>query len=201
MANLISQGAEAKIFLSGKDITKHRTPKSYRHPTLDSSIRTTRTKSEAKILTKANLAKVNVPNLIHTEKYILTIQHIIGDRLSLCLNSYPKQSQIKTMQKLGKEVAKLHQANIIHSDLTTSNLILQEKTSKLFLIDFGLSYISTKIEDKAVDLHLIKQALEAKHYQNHKALFNAFQKTYKWQDSQKILERLTTVESRGRYKH
>ena len=35
---------------------------------------------------------------------------------------------------------------------------------KVFIIDFGLGFISPKIEDKAVDLHLIKQALEAKHF-------------------------------------
>ena len=109
------------------------------------------------------------------------------------------------MQKLGRQVAKLHVANIIHSDLTTSNAILTESQipstkSRVVLIDFGLSYISTKIEDRAVDLHLIKQALEAKHFQNHEALFQAFKKGYKHEDSEKILERLEIVERRGRYK-
>jgi hypothetical protein len=32
----------------------------------------------------------------------------------------------------------------------------------VFLIDFGLSFISSRIEDKAVDLHVLKQAIEAK---------------------------------------
>jgi len=238
MTTLISQGAEAKIHLvkdsmpqpnqknkRGYSIIKDRTPKSYRHRALDNQIRTRRTKSEAKILTKAKEAKVNVPTLIHTTKHILTIEHIKGDRLSQTLNSYPEKKQLSSMQKLGRQLAKLHQNNIIHSDLTTSNTILSnnkvsvqkrtkreraelvspkrssEGNARVFLIDFGLSYISTKTEDKAVDLHLIKQALEAKHHKNHKKLFTAFKKGYNWKDSKKILERLITVESRGRYKH
>lgn len=195
---LLSQGAEAKIYLTKNTILKSRTPKSYRHPTLDKKIRTRRTKSEAKILTKAKSAKANVPTLIHTEKFNLTIEYIKGDKLSQTLNSYPIKKQLSIMQKLGRQIAKLHKHNIIHSDLTTSNTILSN--SKIFLIDFGLSYISTKIEDKAVDLHLLNQALQAKHYQNAKRLFIAFRQGYKHQDSKKILERLNIVEQRGRYK-
>ena len=205
-AKLLMQGAEAKIFLSKETIIKDRTPKSYRHPALDKQIRTRRTRSEAKILTKAKSIGANVPNLIHTEKHILTIEYIPGDRLSQTLNSYTEKKQLSTMQKLGHQTAKLHSNNIIHSDLTTSNTILSN--SKIFLIDFGLSFISTKIEDKAVDLHLIKQALEAKHFrspdhllgQNAKKLFTAFKKGYRSPDSKKTLERLETVEQRGRYK-
>ena len=37
---------------------------------------------------------------------------------------------------------------------------------KIYFIDFGLGYISNKTEDKAVDLHLLKHALEAKHFKN-----------------------------------
>lgn len=107
------------------------------------------------------------------------------------------------MQKIGKQVALLHKNDIIHGDLTTSNTILQEKTNKIYIIDFGLGFISKRLEDKAVDLHLIKQALEAKHWQNHEQLFAEFLKTYtkELQDSQKVLDQLKKVESRGRHKH
>ena len=72
---------------------------------------------------------------------------------------------------------------------------------KIFLIDFGLGYISNKIEDKAVDLHLLKHALEARHFKNWKILFEEFEKGYKKnKDSKKIIERLIAVEKRGRYK-
>ncbi|MBU3923281.1 MAG: hypothetical protein KJ592_00015 [Nanoarchaeota archaeon] len=48
------------------------------------------------------------------------------------------------------------------------------------------------------DLHLIKQALEAKHWKNHEALFKQFLKTYNIKEN---IDRLKIVEKRGRYKH
>ncbi|HDL02449.1 MAG TPA: Kae1-associated serine/threonine protein kinase [Candidatus Pacearchaeota archaeon] len=162
-----------------------------------------------------NMRGYQIPN---TDKFKINLEFIPGDRLSQTLNSYPEKKQLSTMQKLGHQVAKLHANSIIHADLTTSNVILYRPTSEAthkrsdpqakrptseatYLIDFGLSYISTKTEDKTVDLHLMKQALEAKHFQNAKKLFIAFKKGYQWKDSKKILERLIIVEKRGRYKH
>jgi Kae1-associated kinase Bud32 len=77
------------------------------------------------------------------------------------------------------------------------------KENKVFLIDFGLGYISIKIEDRAVDLHLLKQALEAKHFRNWEVLFQEFQKYYSknYLESNKVFERLIAVERRGRYRH
>ncbi|MCL5018601.1 MAG: Kae1-associated serine/threonine protein kinase, partial [Candidatus Pacearchaeota archaeon] len=70
-----------------------------------------------------------------------------------------------------------------------------------YLIEFGLGFFSRKAEDKAVDLHLLKQALEAKHFKNWKELFEEVKKGYKdSKESQKVLERLLAVEKRGRYK-
>ncbi len=90
------------------------------------------------------------------------------------------------------------------STLTTSHQSTNKVRSKpiIFFIDFGLGYISHKLEDKAVDLHLLKQALEAKHYKHYKALWKAVESGYKTNsESKKVLERLTAVEKRGRYKH
>jgi Kae1-associated kinase Bud32 len=199
MTTLIYQGAEAKIFLNKNIVNKNRVPKSYRHPQLDKQIRTRRTRSESKILIKALSFNINVPKVLNTDKFDIEIEYIEGNRLSETLNSYNKKKQFKVMQQLGKQAALLHKNNVIHGDLTTSNTILKNDT--VYLIDFGLGFISTKIEDKAVDLHLIKQALEAKHFQNHEELFKQFTKKYKWQESDKIIERLKVVEKRGRYKH
>ncbi len=233
---LISQGAEAKIFLD-KDkniIIKDRTIKSYRHPKLDEKIRKSRTKSEAKLLEKSSKI-INVPKVIKTNKFDIEIEYIPGERLSETLNQKEEKEQFKIMNQIGKQIAKLHDSDIIHGDLTTSNTILiKEYTSsvkkaeqfikkdlhitknasengsdtrsevraeQVYIIDFGLGFISKRLEDKAVDLHLIKQALEAKHYQNHEALFKNFLKSYNPKDKDKILEQLKKVESRGRYKH
>jgi len=197
---LIAQGAEAKIFQKNSAILKIRTKKSYRHPILDNKLRKSRTKKEAKILTKALELGIKVPKVLDTGTFNLKMELIEGEKLSETLNSYNLKKQLKIMQEIGEQTAKLHENNIIHGDLTTSNVLLRK--NKVFIIDFGLGFISQKIEDKAVDLHLIRQALEAKHFQNYKALFQAFLKGYrKWEESKKIIDRLKIVEKRGRYKH
>ncbi len=203
---LIAQGAEAKIFLNGETVSKQRLVKSYRHPQLDEQIRKQRTKREARILTKALALKINVPEVLNTnlkgepsDKFNLEIEFIDGDKLAETLNDYPETKQKQVMEKLGKQTAMLHENNIIHGDLTTSNTLLKE--NKVYLIDFGLGFISQKIEDKAVDLHLIKQALEAKHWKNWKDLFKEFLKGYHYSEAKKVVERLKVVEKRGRYKH
>lgn len=72
---------------------------------------------------------------------------------------------------------------------------------KIYLIDFGLGFHSHKIEDKAVDLHLLRQALEAKHFRHWHDLFQMVIEGYKIQkDSKKVLEHFKKVEARGRYK-
>ena len=101
---------------------------------------------------------------------------------------------------IGKNIAKLHDADIIHGDLTTSNMILSGK-EVVYFIDFGLGFISKKIEDKAVDLHLLKQALEAKHFTHWETLFKEVINGYSSsKDSKLVLKQLEKVEKRGRYK-
>ena len=195
-AKLIAQGAEAKIYLSNNTIQKTRVPKSYRHPKLDNTLRTRRTKAETKILNRAFQSNINVPKTIHTDKFNIQLELINGEKLSQTLNQKPLEQQISIIKKLATQIKKLHEANIIHSDLTTSNTILLG--SKVYLIDFGLSYISTKTEDKAVDLHLLQRALQAKHYQNATILFNTLLKAY---NNPEINQKLKIVEKRGRYKH
>ena len=213
-----SQGGWEGAEISSKNIIiKNRTPKSYRHPTLDNQIRKSRTKKETKLLNKATKI-INTPSALNQDKFTIQMQYINGERLSETLNSKPQAEQFKIMQQIGEQIAKLHNNNIIHGDLTTSNtILLNEKQSKdtedstingmvgtfpgkVFLIDFGLGFISTRIEDKAVDIHLIRQALEAKHFQNHEQLFEQLLKSYQPKERDKILEQLKKVEARGRYK-
>ena len=125
---------------------------------------------------------------------------IDGKKLSQDLNSFPLKQQEEICKKIGEEVAKFHDINIIHGDLTTSNMILKE--DKVFFIDFGLGFHSSRPEDKAVDLHLLKEALEAKHYMHWKVLFEKVLDGYKKsKEYSKIIKQLEKVEKRGRYKH
>src|SRR3989344_338537 len=83
----------------------------------------------------------------------------------------------KICRQIGQEISKLHEQNIIHGDLTTSNMIYYK--DKIYFIDFGLSFFSHKIEDKAVDLHLLKKALQSKHYKHFESTFKTILSSYK----------------------
>ena len=199
---LIQQGAEAKIFLDKKKniILKNRISKSYRIPELDRKIIKRRTKAERKLLEKAsNIIEVPKPKDSKDEDQI-EMPFIDGKKLSEHLNNFTLKEQKEILGEIGKSVAKIHKADIIHGDLTTSNMIQKDK--KIYFIDFGLGYISRKIEDKAVDLHLLKQALEAKHFEYWQILFETFKESYSKNnpESKQIFERIIAIERRGRYR-
>ena len=197
---IIQQGAEAIIIKRGNDIIKRRIPKTYRLPILDEKLRKQRTKKEARLLQKAS-AIIPIPKIIKVDEKNkeMEMEFIIGKKLSEHLDSLKDKVQIS--KTIGKQIALLHDNEIIHGDLTTSNIILSDKDKKLYFIDFGLGFSSNKIEDKAVDLHLIKQALEAKHFKYFKSLTQAVLDGYSIsKTSKETLARLKKVESRGRYK-
>jgi TP53 regulating kinase-like protein len=198
----ISSGAEAVIYLEGNTIIKHRIRKFYRIPELDKRIIKQRTKSEKNILTRVNQI-INAPKPeASKEEDKIIMQYIIGDKLSEKLDTYSKNQQEKIMLAIGKTIGKLHKANIIHGDLTTSNIIL--KGNKIFLIDFGLGFQNGKYEDKGVDIHLLKQALEAKHFKHWESLFKQFEMGYRIiqpEEAEKVFERMKSIEKRGRYRH
>jgi TP53 regulating kinase-like protein len=193
---IIAQGAEAKIILKNDFIIKDRIKKSYRLSELDKKIRKSRTKAETKLLTKASNIIPSAKPLPTSEFNKIKIPYIDGLKLSNELNNFELKKQKEILKQIGKSISKLHKADLIHGDLTTSNMLY--KNGEIYFIDFGLGFHSNKIEDKAVDIHVLKQALEAKHFQNWEKLFSAFKKAYK---NKQVLERLKKVEKRGRYKH
>lgn len=201
---IIARGAEAIIVSEDDILIKKRIEKGYRIKTIDEKLRKLRTRQEARLLEKAS-SVVNVPKVIkinEKEKEVF-LENIPGKKLSEYLNSFSLKKQEEILERIGENIAKLHDIDIIHSDLTTSNMILSEKERKevVVFIDFGLGFKSTREEDKAVDIHLLKQALEAKHYQHHKVLFEKFLNGYKKSKNfKKVIERLGKVEARGRYK-
>jgi len=200
-SQIIQQGAEAIILKEGDNIIKRRIKKSYRIKELDEKIRRQRTRSESKLLEKASKI-ISIPKITKMDDKQMEIfmEFIQGKKLSEELNSFPLKEQKKICFQIGESIAKLHDKDIIHGDLTTSNTILKEK--KVYFIDFGLGFNSHRIEDKAVDLHLIKQALEAKHFKDWETLFQSIKEGYNHsKDSKKTLEQLEKVEKRGRYKH
>ena len=199
---ILFHGAEAIILLDKDKIIKKREKKSYRINELDDKIRRLRTRKETKLLEKASNL-IPVPRIIKVDEKEKEIQmeFVKGKKLSDELESFSKIWQLKIFKQIGENIAKIHNSDIIHGDLTTSNMIFNEENNKVYFIDFGLGFGSHKIEDKAVDLHLLKQALEAKHFNNWEKLFDEVLKGYKIsKDYKKVFERFKRVEKRGRYK-
>jgi TP53 regulating kinase-like protein len=197
---ILQRGAEAIILLDKEKVIKKRTKKSYRLKELDDKLRKQRTRSEARLLTKAsNLISIPKIKKVDDKSKEIIMDFIQGQRISDYLDSFPLKKQKEICKQLGEYIAKIHDSDIIHGDLTTSNMILKGK--EIYFIDFGLGFGSHKIEDKAVDLHLLRQALEAKHFKYWQTLFDQVSKGYsKSKNSKIVLERLKQVEKRGRYK-
>jgi len=194
----IGAGAEALIYIDKKEVVKERIQKSYRLKQIDEKLRKFRTRREAKVLEKLHSIGFPIPKLILSDdkKMLIKMEFLKGKKLRDILN---KKNCEKLCREIGEEVATLHKKGIIHGDLTTSNMILKDK---IYFIDFGLSFFSDKIEDKAVDIHLLRQALESKHHEIFKKSFKAMLAGYKIKnpDYNTIIKRLEKVEARGRYK-
>lgn len=197
MEKLIYQGAEAKLFLDNGIVVKDRFRKTYRLKEIDDRLRKSRTKREAKVLEKLRTYGIPVPSVIsNDEKSVLKMEYIKG---FLVRDVLEKEDYKNLCMEIGTKIAKMHNHGIIHGDLTTSNMILKDE---IYFIDFGLSFFSNKVEDKAVDLHLVKEALESKHYkiweECWKEVLSGYRKEAK--DNDAVMKRLEAVESRGRYK-
>jgi len=198
MDEIIQQGAEAVLILRDGKIIKRRLRKGYRIIELDDKIRKRRTRREGKLLGKVkDLIKVPELENVDDKAMEITMEYIDGEKLSESLDGLENWGEVCV--KIGETIGKLHDFGIIHGDLTTSNMILKDK--EVYFIDFGLGFTSERNEDRAVDLHLIKQALEAKHYGKFDKYFKLVIEGYgKSNNFKEVMERLEKVEKRGRYK-
>jgi TP53 regulating kinase-like protein len=196
---LIKKGAEADIYLTGwygkKVISKIRISKPYRHKSLDNKIRKHRTIREAEMISAAKVAGIASPFIyfidpLHAE---IIMEFVEGNNVKQVITP-------QLCSKIGIYTALLHANNIIHGDLTTSNFI---NGKRLVLLDFGLSYYSTRVEDRAVDIRLIKQVFSSAHISIYEDAYNSFMKGYSTIASKsrtnKVLENVSEIEQRGRY--
>lgn len=197
---LIAEGAEASVYENEGRIIKKRHKKDYRIKELDDKLRTFRTKREAKVMERLREEGIAAPRLISADEKNATIEAelIKGERLRERLNA---GNANELCREAGSATGKMHAANIIHGDLTTSNMI-HGNDGRVYLVDFGLSFFSGKDEDKAVDLHLLRQALNSSHSTIAEKCFIAAINGYKKANSgwKEVLKRLEKVERRGRNK-
>lgn len=203
--DLIAKGAESNIVKSsylGRDaVLKNRISKNYRIPEIDNKIRKARTKLEAKLLSDVKKAGVVTPILYDVDLHDKTIlmEEIKGDLVKDIINE-------DLAYEIGENIAKFHNLNIIHGDITSSNMMVNDKNQLVF-IDFGLGRYSDLFEDKAVDLLVLKKSLQSIDYNNAIKIFDKVLEGYadEYKDDslnrEQIIKKINEIESRGRYTH
>lgn len=198
--SLLSQGAEAHLyrgqFFGRPCVVKQRIPKVYRHPELDARLLKQRTTQEIRCLARL-CGVINVPRVYAAFplNYSFVMEEIPGRSVKHALLDAPNRKVIAS--KIGKILAAMHNANVIHGDLTTSNMLLH--TEDLFLIDFGLAQVSKLAEDKAVDLYVLERSLGSVHSELD-GLFSDILREYcaMVNDRDAIKLKLHEVQKRGR---
>jgi TP53 regulating kinase and related kinases len=200
---LLKKGAEADIYLTlwdgKKTLAKIRKKKDYRNEILDKKIRMQRTIRESEIISDTKSFGISSPLVyfVDPKKCEIYLQYIDGTLVKDLSN--PKI--IKTCEEIGRIVGLLHKNGIMHGDLTTSNFIVQK--GKVFVIDFGLSQRTDKMEDHAIDLRLFKEILNSAHAHIMEKAWASFLRGYKKMVGisrhNRVLMQVSVIESRGRY--
>lgn len=199
---MIKQGAEATVYKTSifapslACVQKHRPRKTYRHPTLDARLTRQRLASEARVLQRCWRAGIAVPALYYSDgTRNLYFEYIHGASVRDALQGVGTTDGL--MSEIGRIVAQLHEIDVVHGDLTTSNFML-DPNGRVYLIDFGLSMVSAQVEDKAVDLYVLERAFASTHPKS-EGMFARVLSSYAVSPRSKaVLRRLEEVRLRGR---
>lgn len=221
---LIAQGAEARVYkgvyLGRPTLIKERFEKKYRHFDLDVHLTKDRMKAECRAMVRAKAAGVVTPAiyLVHLERRCIYMEYIedgtvLKDFIDKNVSDGSNVDQLNFIAKgLGTLIARLHSKNIIHGDLTTSNVLLKntdklkiekgDAVNNFIMIDFGLARTESSVEDKAVDLYVLERSLLSAHSEVpslFSEIFNTYQKCYMNKNQCKeIVSKYKEVQARGR---
>ncbi|MBW9222772.1 bifunctional N(6)-L-threonylcarbamoyladenine synthase/serine/threonine protein kinase [Methanothermococcus sp. SCGC AD-155-C09] len=247
--HLIGKGAEADIkktsYLGWQCIVKDRVVKRYRLPELDNTIRLRRTLREGRFLSLIKDYGILAPYVFDIDKKnkVLTMSYIPGNLAKYEID----RGNIDCCYNIGKIIGKLHERDIVHNDLTTSNFIVENeiieednnannnleegkknmvsnnsikeslednkdiesdrkikekifKGNKVYIIDFGLGKFSNALEDKAVDLIVLKKSILSTHFKDFERVWNNILEGYKiYKEWKTVVDYMDQVEKRGRY--
>jgi TP53 regulating kinase-like protein len=205
---LIKKGAEASLYLAEwhgrRVVMKKRLPKEYRPSKLDEQIRIYRTVHEPQLMHEAKEAGVPTPTifLVDVADATIIMEFIEGKQVKKVLGEASKSIRQSLCLRIGESVGRLHDYGIIHGDLTTSNMIL-DLERKIFFVDFGLGEKTAELEARAVDLHLMKRALQSTHFRFAEECFEAvirgYSKVLGVENAKSVLDNIREIERRGRY--
>jgi len=204
--DIIYKGAEAEIcvskYMNYNVVEKRRVHKSYRINYIDDKLISSRTREEAKLMIEARNKGVSVPIIYDVDLVngIITMEYLKGKRVKDILNNLSEKKRQTLCKKIGESIARFHNNDIIHGDITTSNMILLD--DKVHFIDFGLGEKNSEIESKGVDLHVLMEALESTHSKYSdcfKYVLEGYKKELK-DDANQVIKKIDDIVKRGRYR-
>ena len=204
--DIIYKGAEAEIcvskYMNYNVVEKRRVHKSYRINYIDDKLISSRTREEAKLMIEARKKGVSVPIIYDVDLVngIITMEYLKGKRVKDILNNISEKKRQTLCKKIGESIARFHNNDIIHGDITTSNMILLD--DKVHFIDFGLGEKNSEIESKGVDLHVLMEALESTHSKYSdcfKYVLEGYKKELK-DDANQVIKKIDDIVKRGRYR-
>ncbi len=203
MARLIQRGAEAEIcrdrWHGRQVVVKRRVPKRYRIPEIDAALRSLRTRKEAALLHEARCSGVATPVVYDVDLHdmAITMQFLDGRRVKDVIDGLGGEEQRSLCRSIGSAAGRLHRGGIVHGDLTTSNIIVHGEC--IYFIDFGLGEKSDGVEQRAVDMHLLMEALTAAH--ENPRLYGWVMEGYTSMspDAEAVRRTVDDIAARGRY--
>ncbi|UCE90989.1 MAG: Kae1-associated serine/threonine protein kinase [Methanobacteriota archaeon] len=196
-------GAEARLDSArwmGRDVVvKRRVVKGYRHPSLDRSLQTSRIRNEVRLMLEARRAGIPVPILysVDLENNRIVMAEVCGMRVKDALQGGAADSEA-VCERIGEVAGRLHANDIVHGDLTTSNMLLEGDS--VVLIDFSLGQKTSEMEDKGVDMHLLEEAFLSAHH-DRSELYSIVKDSYvrTYAGGAEVLKKVKEIEKRGRY--
>jgi len=202
---LLSRNAESDIYLSrylGEPvIVKKRVPKPYRNPSLDSRLRLLRTYREANILYQSRGEGIPVPELylVSLKSTALVYKYIEGKTLASHLLEYSLEVGSQYLVEMGSIIGMLHSTNVVHGDPHPANFIISD--GKLYIIDFGLAFISSSTKEQVYDLDVVYRSLYSLIPKYAEEYFRRFLEGYRgaYYNSDEAIKLHSRVARMGRY--
>jgi Kae1-associated kinase Bud32 len=182
-------------------LVKERVKKNYRIAQIDDRLRKERTARETKLMRDVRTVGVLTPQIFHVDnaEYKIIMEFIDGEQMKEFLGHASESEVTKVCEQIGRSIGKMHTADMVHGDLTTSNMIL--KDGKVYFIDFGLGQHTRRVEDKGVDMRLLHDAINAAHFKILDACWDAIIAGYKkeFKNADIVIKKIEEIAGRARY--
>jgi TP53 regulating kinase-like protein len=108
-------------------VVKERVVKRYRHPLLEASLSKRRLNQEVRCILRCRKNGVAAPCIYHIdyEAARIYMSFVAGTTLKAWLMALPADVEIDDkLEAVGQSLAKLHDADVVHGDLTSSNIMV-----------------------------------------------------------------------------